>query len=106
MQMRMVEQGLAPGMQHGKKADFGPEVLGVGFWLLSLARFPQMGRTGNFRPAGDWKKRPGERFHQGSARVKTKNGNSFAIFFENGVSGRRSGATDSEKPCPVLTSLP
>jgi hypothetical protein len=30
MEMRMVEQGLPPGMQHGKKADLGPEVLGIG----------------------------------------------------------------------------
>jgi hypothetical protein len=30
MEMRMVEQGLPPGVQHGKKADLGSKVLGVG----------------------------------------------------------------------------
>jgi hypothetical protein len=30
MQVRMVDQGLPPGVQHGKKADLGPEVLRIG----------------------------------------------------------------------------
>jgi hypothetical protein len=44
-----------------------------------------MGRTGTFRPAGDWKKAAGNWFYQESASAKTENGNSLAIFFENGV---------------------
>jgi hypothetical protein len=29
MEVRMVQQGLAPGMEHGQKADLGPEVCGI-----------------------------------------------------------------------------
>ena len=34
VQVRVKKQGLPPGMQHGKKADFGPEVLGVALRLI------------------------------------------------------------------------
>jgi hypothetical protein len=39
-----------------------------------------MGRTGSFRPIGDWKKAADSRFYQESARAKTENGNFFNLF--------------------------
>jgi hypothetical protein len=38
MQVRMMEQHLSPGMEHGKEAEFGAEVLGIGDCPQRLGR--------------------------------------------------------------------
>jgi hypothetical protein len=45
------------------------------FGFSSPARFPKMGRTGNFRPFKGGKHCAGDRFDPESARAKTKSGN-------------------------------
>ena len=30
VQMRMMDEGLSPGVQHGEEADLGPEMFGIG----------------------------------------------------------------------------